>query len=99
MTSREEWLAGAEQRRTEPLREDRPEDVTARLGADVTEVFADPATGLTVTLRPGPPPPTPSGAVGDRYEIRTTNPVRLPDRLVLTAAEFAALTRWVREPG
>lgn len=31
MTTREEWLAGAEQRRAEPLREDRPEDVRARL--------------------------------------------------------------------
>lgn len=38
MTTREEWLAGAEQRRAEPLREDRPEDVRARLSAVVTAV-------------------------------------------------------------
>jgi hypothetical protein len=59
-------------------------------------LLVDLDTGLTVTFRPGPRPESvPSGARGDEYEVRTASPVRRPDRLVLTAAEFAALTRWL----
>lgn len=66
-----------------------------RDGGPPATLFTDPDTGLTVTLHPGPPADTvPSGAIGDRYEIRAVNPVRSPAALVLTAAEFAGLTRW-----
>ncbi len=69
--------------------------MTAPQQAAPQVLHADPVTGLTVTLHAGPGAETvPSGAVGDRYELRTTSPVRLPGRLVLTAAEWAALTRW-----
>lgn len=62
-------------------------------------LWADPGTGLTIVRHPGPPAAdVPTGPVGDRYELRTATPVRTPDRLVLTAAEFAALRRWFQTP-